>query len=42
MKCPKSKQPLNAPVTQAPRSEEPRQDSNTKLFTGIICLTQRP
>lgn len=34
--CPKCKQPLNAPATEAPKSEEPQQASNTKLFTCIF------
>lgn len=35
--CPKCKQPLNASATtEASKSEEPQQASNTKLFTGIF------
>lgn len=35
--CPKCKQPLKASATvEAPKSEEPQQASDTKLFTGIF------
>ena len=34
--CPKCKQPLNASTAEAPKSEEPQPEANTKLFTGIF------
>ena len=34
--CPKCKQPLNASTSEAPKSEEPQPEANTKLFTGIF------
>lgn len=34
--CPKCKHPLNASATEAPKSEEPQSEPNTKLFTGIF------
>ncbi len=35
--CPKCKQPLKASAsTEAPKSEEPQPEPNTKLFTGIF------
>lgn len=34
--CPKCKQPLNASTAEAPKSEEPQPETNTKLFTGIF------
>lgn len=34
--CPKCKQPLNASSAEAPKSEEPQPEPNTKLFTGIF------
>ena len=34
--CPKCKQPLNASTAEAPKSEEPQPEPNTKLFTGIF------
>lgn len=34
--CPKCKQPLIASTAEAPKSEEPQPEANTKLFTGIF------
>ena len=34
--CPKCKQPLNTSTAEAPKSEEPQPEANTKLFTGIF------
>lgn len=34
--CPKCKQPLKASSAEAPKSEEPQPEPNTKLFTGIF------
>ena len=34
--CPKCKQSLNASTAEAPKSEEPQPEPNTKLFTGIF------
>ena len=40
--CPKCKQPLNASTSEAPKSEEPQPEANTKLFTGIFGHMLKP